>query len=327
MKIMLSIGGKLSRKEVILQKKEIEEKQILRKKNNILPYLERKKEMFDKFNKLSTHQQVKKKIKYYKKQRFYAKYKIRSFVDNLASKEIKFIYLDFLRWILVDWIRGRRGIQFGIYSFVALPGQGKTMSMVAHMERYRAKMDKVKKKYVIVTNFSYEYADYIISDWLDLVKICNNCYKENIPIIVAWDEIHVTFDSSDWKDFPSELLAILSFVRKYGMEFLCSAQIYERIPKKIRDITNFVVVCKNIWRKDRLFRNYYFEKENYEMDFTDTKGKKQKAKFIREFIASDTFFDLYDTKQQVERLVDSAKEEKKKREEAAIVLFGSRETE
>lgn len=286
--------------------------------------MEKKKELFNAIDKLPKKKQIKQKIKYYKKQRFYAKHKIRSFVYNLANKEIKFIYFDFLRWLLVDWLRGRRGIQFGIYSFVALPGQGKTMSMVAHMERYREKMNKANKDYVVVTNFSYTYADYIISDWLDLVKICNNCYKENIPIIVAWDEIHVTFDSSDWKDFPSELLAILSFVRKYGMEFLCSAQIYERIPKKIRDITNFVVVCKNIWRKDRLFRNYYFEKENYEMDFTDTKGKKQKAKFIREFIASDTFFDLYDTKQQVERMVDSAKEEKKKREEAAIVLFGSR---
>lgn len=305
----------------------MEEKKIVRKKNKILPCLERKEKQFKKFGNLPEKQQVKKKIKYYKKQRFYAKYKIRAWVDKLASKEIKFIYFDFLRWVLVDWIRGRRGIQFGIYSFVALPGQGKTMSMVAHMERYRAKMDKASKAYVIVTNFSYAHADYIITDWLELVKISNDCYKKNLPILVAWDEIHVTFDSSDWKDFPSELLAILSFVRKYGMEFLCSAQIYERIPKKIRDITNFVVVCKNIWRKDRLFRNYYYEKENYEMDFSDTKGKKQKAKFIREFVASDKFFELYDTRQQVERMVDSAKEEKKKREEAAVVLFGTRKEE
>ena len=245
MKITSKTCGKLSRKEVRLQKKEIEEKQILRKKNNILPFLERKEELFKKINKLPAHQQVKKKIKYYKKQRFYAKNKIRAWVDNLASKKIKFIYFDFLRWVLVDWIRGRRGIQFGIYSFVALPGQGKTMSMVAHMERYRAKMDKANKSYIIVTNFSYAHSDYIISDWLELVKISNDCYKKNLPLIVAWDEIHVTFDSSDWKDFPSELLAILSFVRKYGMEFLCSAQIYERIPKKIRDITNFYIQLQN----------------------------------------------------------------------------------
>lgn len=320
MKITLKTGGKLS-------SKELENKRLTRKKNSELPYLERKEKQFKKLGNLSEKQQVKKKIKYYKKQRFYAKYKIRAFVDNLASKEIKFIYLDFLRWVLVDWIRGRRGIQFGIYSFVALPGQGKTMSMVSHMQRYRSKMNQANKAYVIVTNFSYAHADFVINDWLDLVKISNDCYKKNLPILVAWDEIHVTFDSSDWKDFPSELLAILSFVRKYGMEFLCSAQIYERIPKKIRDITNFVVVCKNIWRKDRLFRNYYYEKENYEMDFADTKGKKQKAKFIREFVASDSFFELYDTRQQVERMVDSAKQEKKKREEAAVVLFSSRKEE
>lgn len=287
-----------------------------------LPYLESKRLYFNTISAMPLKKQYKLKKKYYKKQKYYAKYKIRAFVDNLASKEIKFIYFDFLRWCLVDFIRGRRGIQFGVYCFVALPGQGKTMSMVAHMERYRIKMDKQNKPYVIVTNFSYKYADYLINDWLDLVKIANDCYKKNIPILVAWDEIHVSFDSSDWKDFPSELLAILSFVRKYGMEFLCSAQIYERIPKKIRDITNFVVVCKNIWRRDRLFRGYYYEKSSYEMDFADTKGKKSKAKFIREFVASDTFFKLYDTKEQVDRMVSTAKEEKKKREEATLVLFG-----
>lgn len=287
-----------------------------------LTYIHKRDNYFYSLSKLPLKKQIKLKKKFYKKQEYYAKFKIRAFVDKIASKEIKLIYLDFLRWCLVDFIRGRRGIQFGVYCFVALPGQGKTMSMVAHMERYRAKMEKQNKPYVIVTNFSYKYADFLLTDWLDLVKIANDCYKKNIPILVAWDEIHVSFDSSDWKEFPSELLAILSFVRKYGMEFLCSAQIYERIPKKIRDITNFVVVCKNIWRRDRLFRGYYYEKTNYEMDFADTKGKKSKAKFIREFVASDTFFSLYDTKEQVDRMVSSAKEEKKKREDAAIVLFG-----
>ena len=80
------------------------------------------------------------------------------------------------------------------------------------------------------------------------------------------DEIHITFDSTDYKDFPAEMLSVLSFCRKYSMQFLCSAQIYERIPKKIRDIANFTVVCKNIGHLDRLFRDYYYEKNSYEKD-------------------------------------------------------------
>lgn len=297
-----------------------------RQKKNIslvgLSYMHERDLYFCSLSKLPLKKQIKLKKKFYKKQEYYAKFKIRRFVDKLATVKIKNLWLNFFRWILIDWIKGRRHVQFGIYQFIALPGEGKTMSMVAHMERFRAKMEKLNKPYIIATNFSYKYQNYRIDDWVDIVKIANWCYRNNIQLLVSMDEIHVTFDSSEWKDFPPQLLAVLSFVRKYGMEFLVSAQIYERIPKKIRDIANFTIVCKNVWRKDRMYRNYYYEKSDYEMNFEDTKGKKKKSKFKRVFVADDVFFSLYDTKEQVDRMVDSAKEEKKKREDATIVLFG-----
>lgn len=287
-----------------------------------LTYMHERDNYFYSLSKMPLKKQNKLKKKFYKKQGYYAKFRIRRFVDKLASFKIKNIYLNFLRWILVDWIKGRRHVQFGIYQFIALPGEGKTMSMVAHMERFRAKMEKLGKPYIIATNFNYKYQNFRIDDWVDIVKIANYCYKNNIQLLVSMDEIHVTFDSSEWKDFPPQLLAVLSFVRKYGMEFLVSAQIYERIPKKIRDIANFTVVCKNVLRKDRLFKNYYYEKSDYEMNFEDTKGKKKKSKFMRQFVADDVFFSLYDTKEQIDRMVSDAKEEKKKRDEATLVLFG-----
>lgn len=201
------------------------------------------------------------------------------------------------------------------------------MSMVAHMERFRKEMLEKKKDFVIATNFDYIHQTYPINHWLDIVKIARECYEKNVPVLIAMDEIHVTFDSTEWKDFPAELLAVLSFVRKYGMQFLVSAQIYERIPKKIRDIANFTVVCKNFWHLDRFFINRYYEKEEYEMDFSDTKGKKKKAKFKRSFVAGDDFYSLYNTRQQVDRMVSSAKEEKKRRDEASYILFSSKTVE
>lgn len=261
--------------------------------------------------------------KYYKKQLFYKRYKLRMHVQKVIDKRIPFLYFDFLRWVYVDLLRGRSKRNFGIYQFIALPGEGKTMSMVAHMERYRERMKKEKRKYVIATNFYYLHQDFQIEHWIDIVKICHDCYEKHIDVLIAMDEIHVTFDSTEWKDFPAELLAVISFVRKYHLEFLVSAQIYERIPKKIRDVANFTVVCKNVLHLDRLFQNYYFEKAAYEMEFADTKGKRKKAKFVREFVASDDFYKLYDTRQQVERMVVSAKEEKKRREEAAYILYKS----
>ena len=134
------------------------------------------------------------------------------------------------------------------------------------------------------------------------------------------DEVHVTFDASDWKSFPPEMMQLLSFNRKYDLQFLCSAQRFERIPKKIVGIANYVVLCKNTLGLDRHFKNYYFDVNDYESSFS---GKRKKAQFIRTYVASDWLYSRYDTKRQVDRMIADAEAEKDKRQEAFELLFGS----
>ena len=241
------------------------------------------------------------------------------FVNKLAGLKIHNDWLSLGRWILVDLLRGKKRKQFGIYQFVALPGEGKTMSMVAHMERFRKDCEDNGQPYKIACNFSYKYCDVYIKHWIDMVQCAKWCYLHNYRCLIAFDEIHVTFDSADWKDFPAEVLAMLSFNRKYGLEFCCTSQIYERIPKKIRDIANYTVICKNIGHFDRLFRDYYFDKSDYESEFS---GKRKNCKFIRQFVADDDFYALYNTLEQVDNMVKNAKEEKMNREKAFDILFG-----
>lgn len=255
-----------------------------------------------------------------RKKRDKTREKITGTINKLSSLEMRFIPISFVRWLIVDFLRGkRRKHSFGIYQFVALPGQGKTMSMVAHMERFIEDCEKDGKPYRIATNFSYVHATDRIGHWLDMVNLAKYCYEKHIACLIGFDEIHITFDSTDWKDFPPEVLAMLSFNRKYSLQFCCTSQIYERIPKKIRDIANYTVICKNILNADRWFRCYYFNKSDYESEF---EGKKKKCQFIREFIAGDDFYNLYNTLEQVDNMVQNAKDEKNKREEAFNVLFG-----
>lgn len=227
-------------------------------------------------------------------------------------------WLSFLRWCLVDFLRAKRRRFWGIYQFVGLPGQGKTLSMVAHMERAR----EAEPDVLIATNFYYKNEDYHLEHWTDMIAVSMESRRQKRPCIVAIDEIHITFDSSNWQSFPQEMLALLSFDRKFSLQFLCSSQIYERIPKKIRDIANYTVICKNFWDADRYFINYYFSKDDYEAMFS---GKKKHAKFIRDYIASDTLYQLYNTLDQVDNMKTRAKEEKAKREQAFDILFGQRE--
>lgn len=258
--------------------------------------------------------------KYYKNSGLYTRYRLLKFIDRLSRADIKPLYISFLRWLLVDLLRGRRSRSFGIYQYVGLPGEGKTLSMVAHMERFRDTMAASKSPYVIATNFNYKNQTYPIVDWVDLVRIARKCYLEHVPCLISLDEIHLIWDSADWKNFPPEMLSLLSFNRKYSLQFICSSQIYERIPKKIRDIANYTVICKNVLGRDRLFRNYYYEKDDYEAQF---EGKKSKSKYIREFIASDYIYGLYDTLSQVDAMLETAKGQKDARQEAFDLLFGA----
>ena len=262
--------------------------------------------------------------KYYKKlPRYKARWKWILFIRHFSQVKLP-LYLSFIRWIIIDFLRGNNKKKFGIFQFVALPGEGKTMSMVAHIERYRAEFDKKKQPYVIATNFAYKYNNYFISHWTDMVRISKQCYEDKIPCLIAIDEVHITFDSTDWKNFPPEILAMLSFNRKFGLEFLCSSQIYERIPKKIRDIANYTVICKNIGHFDRLFRCYYFRKDDYESQF---EGKKKKANYIKEYIADDNLRSLYNTLEQVDMMTEKANKEKDLQKQAFELLFGNRSEE
>ena len=225
------------------------------------------------------------------------------------------MYLSFIRWVLIDFLSGKEKRFMGIYQFVGLPGQGKTLSMVAHMERARQNHPDI----IIGTNFNYKYQYMSIDHCTDIIKISSIAREKNIPCIIAMDEIHVTFDASDWQSFPAELLALLSFNRKFQLQFLCSSQIYERIPRKIRDIANYTVICKNVWDMDRYFINYYYEKSNYESKFS---GSRAKAEFIVDFVASDDLYECYNTLEQVDNITANAKDEKKKKEAAFELLFG-----
>lgn len=244
------------------------------------------------------------------------KARIHRIIGFLSCLKIKSKILSTIRWVIVDFLRAKPRKFWGIYQFVALPGEGKTLSMVAHMERVRQELGA--EKVYIATNFCYKNEDMVIGHWTDMIRASKYALQHEMHSIIALDEIHTTFDASDWKSFPPELLALLSFNRKFGMQFLCSSQIYDRIPRKVRDIANYTVICKNTLGFDRHFSNYYFSKSDYEDKFA---GKRKRAEFIRTFVADDTLYSLYDTLRQVDNMTSKAMDEQSKKQEAFNLLF------
>lgn len=228
------------------------------------------------------------------------------------------MYLSFLRWCLVDYLRGKQTRFKGIYVFVGMPGEGKTISMCAHIER----MKKAYPNLVVATNFNLKGQNVAVEHWTDIIDVSLDAHKRKLPCLVAIDEIQNTFDATDFRNFPVALYTLLTFNRKLQLQFLCSAQMYERVPSKIRALANYTIICKNVWKRDRLFINYYFVKDNYESQFD---GKRAKAEFVKQFIADDALYASYNTFEQVKTIKGRAEDEKGLREQAFDLLFGTGE--
>lgn len=248
---------------------------------------------------------------------FWLKLKIRRLIAFLVSRQTRFLMLDLLRWLLVDLLRGKGAKHWGIYCYVANPGEGKTLSMVAHMER--TIKDVGRGNIFIATNFHYVRQDMQITHWSDMIRAAKIAMDHGQYCILSMDEIHITFDKSDWKSFPPEMLSLLSFNRKYDLQFLCSSQRLDRIPSKVVGISNYIVLCRNIFSLDRLFENWYFATSEYDAKFN---GKRSSANFVRTYVAGDDLYALYDTKKQIESMLVDAESEKDKRQEAFDLLFG-----
>lgn len=213
-------------------------------------------------------------------------------LDNLLTKPKKLpLFIDFFRWAIVDLLRGKQYPVWGIYMFVAKPGNGKTISMTEHIERVKKEHPEIK----VFTNFNYKFQDGVISNWKDIVNAPDNS-------LIAIDEIHMIFGSINYSDFPIEMLGEITQNRHSRKQFITSTQDYDLVNVNFKRVCNFIVLCKNFWGLDRLFINYYFDRGIYESK--SFAPQTRKAEFIRTFVASDETYARYDTLEKIESMVN-----------------------
>lgn len=216
----------------------------------------------------------------------------KSKVENLLIKPKKLpLFIDFFRWSIVDLLRGKQYPVWGIYMFVAKPGNGKTISMIEHIDRVKKQHPDIK----VFSNFNVKGQDGSIKTWKDIVEAPDNS-------IIAIDEIHMLFGSINFQDFPVEILGEITQNRKSRKQFITSTQDYDLVNVNFKRVCNFIVLCKNFWGFDRFFINYYFDRGIYENK--NFQCDRRKAEFIRSFVASDETYNKYDTLERISNLVD-----------------------
>lgn len=201
------------------------------------------------------------------------------------------------RWLVVDFInlfRNKRKVHlYGIWLYCGLYGQGKTMALTEYLARMRAKYgDKI----YISTNYGFKDEDFPLDNWKDLLT------EYDRPVIFGYDEIQNEFNSRDYRNFPYELVKLLTQNRKgNGKQIVGTAQRYGRVDKTIRELCTHVVECKKAWF-GRVTKLRTYDVEDYEMLLNEVDVmKKRKIPYKRyKFIQTDKLRDSYDSFKMLE---------------------------
>lgn len=218
--------------------------------------------------------------------------------DVLRKRPIKSKLFDFMRWVLIDFKERDLHLgefrEFGFTFYVGRQGAGKTSAMVEYLNR----MHKKYPNCVIVSNFQYEYADFIMCDWKDLLNVRNG----TDGVIFAIDEIHSEYSAASWKDVPENLLSEVSQQRKQRVKIVATSQFFGRVAKPLREQANDVVVCSCFL--GRLIRAKVYDAMEYSSYVDNPITIKKALKAVRRysFVSSDMLRNCFDTYEKINRM-------------------------
>lgn len=211
---------------------------------------------------------------------------------------------DFIYWKWVDYKRfthdKKLGIKkfkpFGLWMYCGEQGSGKTIGMVEQLEQWRVEYPKAR----ICTNFDYIHETDKLRSLQDLFSIRNG----EDGVIFAIDELQNEFSSNLSKNFPENLLSVITMQRKQRIVILASSQVFTRVAKPLREQTFFVIDCRTFmgrWTRLRCFNASDYNSIIDKSDFVSAKMKLHK-KWKYSFVQTDNIRNLYDTFAIVERL-------------------------
>ena len=119
--------------------------------------------------------------------------------------------------------------EYGMHLLCGEQGSGKTTLMAYLIRKYKTIYPRVKVR----SNFSCTMQDYSLTSWEELTLDTNGIFGE----IDCIDEIQNWFSSNQSKNFPPDMLTIITQQRKVRRCILATSQIFTRVAKPIRENT------------------------------------------------------------------------------------------
>lgn len=184
----------------------------------------------------------------------------------------------------------------GCVIFTGRQGNGKTIAMVEQAKIWQKEYPKAKT----ITNLNYEFQDDELDTWEKLIDYKNGIYG----VICLIDEMQNWFSSNQSKNFPPEMLEVITQNRKNRRVIMGTAQSFNRLAKPIREQATEVRKCWTFFGCITFVQRVYPELNST----GDVVAWKHRGFYY--FVHTDVIRESYDTYKVIESLRNAGFQEK-----------------
>lgn len=178
---------------------------------------------------------------------------------------------------------------FMITAVVGKPGSGKSMYLVG-LARSEMKAGRDVYSNIVIDENKFKLKGKKIGKLFYYQTLEQLTYVKDGTVLL--DEVGAYLDSRQYTNFPTDVRIKFQQHRKDGLNMFYSVQSYGRADLIIRQLTNDILVCKNLW-------GLFFTLTRYDADeYEEEKPKMLGFKF---FIPNRKVFKAYDTLQSINR--------------------------
>lgn len=179
----------------------------------------------------------------------------------------------------------------GLIIFEGTQGAGKSMAMTEFISRMLHEYPLAK----CITNYGYIYENVKLKHWKQLISYKN----DKLGVVVGIDEMQNWFSSKQSKDFPPEMLGVVTQNRKNRRVICGTAQNFYMLSKDIRTQTVEVRKCLTLFKCLTIVRR--------KAPVFDSQGEviEWKNRGSYWFVQSDELRNSYDTYKVIENLSEA----------------------
>lgn len=185
----------------------------------------------------------------------------------------------------------------GMIIFEGRQGEGKSIAMC----QYAMTMQEEYPKAKCISNLGYVYEDNRLDNWRKLIDYNNGKYG----VIAILDETQNWFSSNQSKDFPPEMLEVITQNRKNRRIILGTAQNFYLLAKAIRSQATEVRRCTTLLGALTIVRKFY------PVLNSDGNVKEWKYRGMYFFVHNKKLRECYDTYKVIKSLSKSGFQERR----------------